>query len=262
VDGTPSACPARARPAFIPKEHGSWSLALEPLARGLLVAPSLAGAGLALAALAGFFARRPIRSLVFPAGPGTRSQNLAVLVLLALCAAAGLGEAVMIGSLGSLWTLLLAAPLGGLFLFFDVRKDARAAAAEVAGAAAFSVLPAAFAMLGGWSSRPALALAAAMCARSVPTVIVVRYAVRLGKGQVLGPGLPVVASALGLVAMAALSFHSLVPWTVTALGFLLLVRAVALTAVKPAALVPRRLGLTEAVVGVVFVLGTALAYRL
>ncbi len=33
----------------LPKEHGSWSLALEPVAFGLLVAPSAAGAALTLA---------------------------------------------------------------------------------------------------------------------------------------------------------------------------------------------------------------------
>ena len=45
----------------LPKEHGSWSLALEPVAFGLLVAPSAAGAALALAAVSGFFLRRPLK---------------------------------------------------------------------------------------------------------------------------------------------------------------------------------------------------------
>ena len=44
---------------MLPKEHGSWSLALEPVALGLLVAPSAAGAALAAAAVSGFFLRRP-----------------------------------------------------------------------------------------------------------------------------------------------------------------------------------------------------------
>ncbi len=45
----------------MPREHGSWSLALEPVALGLLVAPSHAGAWLALAVGAGFFTRRPLK---------------------------------------------------------------------------------------------------------------------------------------------------------------------------------------------------------
>src|ERR1017187_2204793 len=48
----------------LPKEHGSWSLALEPVAFGLLVAPSASGAGLALAAVSGFFLRRPMKLLL------------------------------------------------------------------------------------------------------------------------------------------------------------------------------------------------------
>jgi hypothetical protein len=49
---------------ILPKEHGSWSLALEPLALGLLAAPSLAGGPLAIAAIAGFFLRRPLKILL------------------------------------------------------------------------------------------------------------------------------------------------------------------------------------------------------
>jgi hypothetical protein len=55
--------PAAARPSALwrdlvmPREHGSWSLALEPLLFGLIAAPSLAGGGLALAVVAAFFGR-------------------------------------------------------------------------------------------------------------------------------------------------------------------------------------------------------------
>jgi hypothetical protein len=49
------------RDVVLPREHGSWSLALEPLALGLLVAPSAPGGCLAVATLAGFLARRPLK---------------------------------------------------------------------------------------------------------------------------------------------------------------------------------------------------------
>jgi hypothetical protein len=51
---SPPAPMARWRDVILPKEHGSWSLALEPIALGLLVAPSWAGGSLAVAVLAGF----------------------------------------------------------------------------------------------------------------------------------------------------------------------------------------------------------------
>lgn len=62
VASGPLVRPASVGTVFLPKEHGSWSLALEPLALGLLVAPSLAGGALAGAVLAGFFARRPLKA--------------------------------------------------------------------------------------------------------------------------------------------------------------------------------------------------------
>lgn len=58
---TPAASNTSFRSLVMPREHGSWSLALEPVALGLLVAPSRAGAWLALAAIAGFFTRRPLK---------------------------------------------------------------------------------------------------------------------------------------------------------------------------------------------------------
>ncbi|MES1167658.1 MAG: YwiC-like family protein, partial [Oleiharenicola lentus] len=51
---------------FLPREHGSWFLVLEPLALGLLVAPSSAGGALAVATLAAFFMRRPLKPAFSP----------------------------------------------------------------------------------------------------------------------------------------------------------------------------------------------------
>ena len=48
----------------LPNEHGSWSLALEPLALGLLVAPSAAGAALGLAAACGFFFAATVEGVI------------------------------------------------------------------------------------------------------------------------------------------------------------------------------------------------------
>ena len=47
------------RSVALPREHGGWSLTLEPAVLGLIVAPSLAGVALALAALLAFLARTP-----------------------------------------------------------------------------------------------------------------------------------------------------------------------------------------------------------
>lgn len=51
----------RLRTVARPVEHGGWSLTLEPVASGLLVAPSLAGPFISLAAVGAFLARHPFK---------------------------------------------------------------------------------------------------------------------------------------------------------------------------------------------------------
>ena len=84
---------------ILPREHGSWSLALEPLALGMLAAPSKPGVTLVAAALSGFFLRRPLR-LVLSGKPDPRRS-------LAFAWVAGLGVLALVN-------LLLAAERGGL----------------------------------------------------------------------------------------------------------------------------------------------------
>src|SRR5688572_20448088 len=95
--------PGAARPVsvFLPKEHGSWSLALEPLALGLLIAPSWAGGALAGAVLAGFFVRRPLKA-AFTADLQRRREARGGLALLGMLALAGLFEAGVLGGWSAL----------------------------------------------------------------------------------------------------------------------------------------------------------------
>lgn len=51
----------RVRTVALPVEHGGWSLTLEPVALGLLVAPSRAGFLLAVATVGAFLLRHPLK---------------------------------------------------------------------------------------------------------------------------------------------------------------------------------------------------------
>ena len=79
----------------LPAEHGGWGLTLEPGILGLLIAPSLGGACLALGAMVAFLARTPLKIVVVDRRRGrvlerTRlaqrvaAGELAVLALLAI----------------------------------------------------------------------------------------------------------------------------------------------------------------------------------
>ena len=235
---------------FLPKEHGSWSLALEPLALGLFATPSPAGAVLAIAALAGFFARRPLKAVLAP-DSGRPSAAVPALLLLSALALAGLGEAMVLGGLAALWPLLLAAPLGGLFVWFDRQNESRAAAAELAGSATFALLPAAFATLVGRAWPAALARIA--LARSGPTVLTVRTYLRLGKGQPVDVTVPLAAGVLSVGVITALAWRHLVPQiAVVLVGLLLICTVFFVTSFRPD-WPARRVGLTEAVLGVLYV---------
>lgn len=263
-----AASPARVPPApiavsrssvFLPKEHGSWSLALEPILLGLLVAPSGSGAALAVAAIAGFFARRPFKALLGQSSP-RRPGALPAAILLGFCACAGLGEAAALAGASRLWPLLLAAPFGGLFVYFDTQGESREAAAEVAGSMAFVILPAAFATLAGWSVPAALALAAIALVRSVPTILTVRTYIRRRKGRPASAHLPVLTAAAGLALVVMLAALQQVPWLAVVGAVVLLARTVALLSPRAPQWSARRVGLTEALLGIGYIALAALAY--
>lgn len=257
------------RSLVVPREHGSWSLALEPVALGLLVAPSAASAALAVAVIAGFFTRRPLKlAATLPSTDPRRAAALRWTLLFAAIALAALlvaafafGANKQQSDWRALWPLLLAAPFGAAFLWFDLRGEMREAEAELAGSAAFALVPAAFATLAGWSAAPALALAALMLARSVPTVLTVRAYLRVAKNKPAQPG-AALAGALGfLLGVAALAAFRWVPLAACALVGVLVARSVWLLSSLAPAWSPRRIGMLEAALGLVYLAGLALAYR-
>ena len=244
----------------LPKEHGSWSLALEPVAFGLLMAPSATGAALALAAVSGFFLRRPLKLLM--AGKHDSRQPIALIcaTILALLGLSGLWLAAKFGAVGGWWPLLPAALAGAVFAWCDGRNGAHEGAAELAGAVAFALLPAAFGALAGWSLVASLALAAMMLVRSVPTVLTVRASIRIRKGRtyVITPAL--LTTGAGIFLVAWLVSLRLAPWLALEFALLLAARTVWLLLWRPQ-LAARTVGITEAALGVLLVLSLALTWR-
>jgi hypothetical protein len=258
----PRAFVANVRSLVLPKEHGSWSLALEPLALGLLIAPSLPAVPFSLAVVAAFFARRPmniaLREYRARRRAAARSAAFWCAGTAAVCFAATLLEA---GSTWAMW-LVPSAIAGVVFLNFDLRAAGRSQEAEVAGATAFALLPAAIAALAGWGTTAALAIALVMLGRALPTVLCVRAVLRGGKtGE--RHVIPAVAAALvAVIVGVALASGHMAPWTPAILFAVFLVRTLLLLVFPRPAVRARTLGIAEAVSGVAFVLATAAAWRL
>jgi hypothetical protein len=252
----------RWRDLVLPKEHGSWSLAGEPLALSLLAAPSLPGALLAFATAAAFFARRPLRIAFRDAKPSRRHEAA---IALGVCVAVALGffaAAVAAGGVAWLAWLLPSLALGAIFVHFDLQNEGRAEAAEIAGAAAFAFLPAAFGALAGWSAWSSLAFGVAMCGRAVPTVMCVRAVLRAAKTGVRRDAPALVAAAVAVVAAVAVAHDGLAPWTLVALTAAFFLRTIALLVFPRPRVRGRTLGIVEAAAGAVFVAATAFAWSL
>jgi hypothetical protein len=188
---TPLGRPPRVRAGWravaLPDEHGGWSLTAEPALLGLLVAPSWAGAALAVAAMVAFVVRTPLKLVLVDRWrrrwlPRTRlAARIAAVELVVLAALAALAGA------RAGWTWLvpvaLAVPLVAVELWFDMRSRGRRLVPELSGAVGIAAVAAAVALAGGEGARLAAALWLVLAARSLATIPFVRVQItRLRRG--------------------------------------------------------------------------------
>ena len=217
------------KPVALPAEHGGWGLLGEPVALGLALAPSLAGLGLALAAVAAFLARHPYRLMMLDIRKGARYARtaLAARFLLGYLAVAACGLlAALACSARPFWpALAAAAPVGLVALAFDALGRSREAVAETAGAIALAGAATAIALAGGCPAAPAWAAGLLLALRAIPSVLYVRARLRLDRGLAAGPGVAWLAHAIALLAAIVLWRQGLAPWIAVAVFGALLVRA-------------------------------------
>lgn len=207
-DGAPS--PAQTvrrvaiRPLAVPAEHGGWGFLLEPLVLALFVAPSVAGALLAVAAVGAFLTRHPLKLAVRDLSLGKSYPRTRVCLLLAAgygCASLALASAAVVlspGGLSLFVPLLLAVPLAGLQFRYDVQNRARELIAEMSGAMAAGAGGAACILAGNGSWQLAAMVWLLMLLRAAPSVLYVRALVRRG-----GHGPQLLAHAVALAVVAA-----------------------------------------------------------
>ncbi|NEP83260.1 MAG: YwiC-like family protein [Okeania sp. SIO3B3] len=216
------------RTIALPPEHGSWGLTLEPILLGLLIAPSWAGAGLALGAFGAFLLRWPVK-----VAQTSRRQNrharmgiaLRFVGLYAVITLLGFGVGIWQAGWSPLMPLLPALPFGLIFFFYDSHNQSRSWQAELAGPVAFSAMAASIALAGGVTLPLAMALWAVLVARAVPSVLYVRARLRLDQDKPHQPLIVFVSHGVAVIGIAALSGMSLLPWLSVAVMVLLLGRA-------------------------------------
>ena len=229
-EGRAGAGGVRLKTVALPTEHGGWGITLEPVVLGLLVAPSFAGAGLALATLGAFLARHPFKIVAGDRRRGRRFARTPYAERFTLIYAAVALEGMLLALFKAAdYTFLLplaaAAPLAAVQLWYDANGQSRGLLPELAGSVAMGAVACSMALAGGAGWPLALGLWALLAARFVPAILYVRARLTElhGKEFVRWPSLFAhVAALVGVVALAAFGF---LPWLAAAATAVLLARA-------------------------------------
>ena len=256
------------RAVALPPEHGGWALILEPILLGLLVAPSMVGLFISLAALACFLARHPIKLAI---GDRRRKRLLQrtslankFALLYATLAVVFFATTIAISAeRGFLLPLVIAAPLIFIQLLYDVRGQSRNAIAEIVGALAVGSISTAIALAAGWSKPTAYALWIIVACRHVPTILYLRVLLsrRRQKQGAIGNAVVIVVQVLALIAILFLLFLKIAPSLAILVFAVLSIRAV-VGLVNQRELTPKQLGISEIVFGAFAVLTVCAGYLL
>jgi hypothetical protein len=193
---------AALRRVAVPSEHGGWGLTAEPIALGLLVAPSISGTLLGAGTVIAFLARTPVKLLLVD---HWRGRDLPRTALARRVASVEIGSlvvvlvAVALSAAGGWCVPLLAAtPLVAVELWFDMHSHSRRLVPELCGAVGIAAVAAAIARAGGSSWPLSLGLWAVLAARSFAAIPLVRAQVQRLKGRDVGAGRLVVPAAAAL----------------------------------------------------------------
>jgi hypothetical protein len=249
----------------LPAEHGGWSFVAEPAILGLTIAPSPAGACLAVAVLGGFLARHPLRLLLIDRRKGGRYPRTAVAERVFAAYAGGvaalLGLATFLAPAPFWLPLLAAAPVGLVALRFDALGRSREALPEVAGAMALGSSATAIGLAGGAPVGLAWSAWALVALRAATSVLYVRARLRLDRGRSAGPAAVHVGHAAAFAAATGLAAVGWAPWLAGAVFFILLARSGWGLSPKRCPIRPQRLGLQEVGYGLLALALLAVGYR-
>ena len=220
----------RLKTIALPVEHGGWGITLEPILLGLLVAPSAAGAGLAVATVGAFLARHPFKIVAGDRRRGRRFQRTPVAerfaIVYACVAVAGLAFALYgARSYAFLLPLALSAPLALVQLWQDAAGRSRGLLPELAGSVAMGSVAASIALAGGATWPLALGLWAVLAARFVPAIIYVRARLAALHGKRVAHLPSLVAHAAALASVSALAYAKVLPVLAVAVMVVLFGRA-------------------------------------
>ena len=257
----------RLRTVALPTEHGGWGLALEPVALGLLVAPSLAGFCLAVATMGAFLARHPFKIVAGDRRRGRRFPRTAAAERFALL----YGSVALAGLLAASATaadyqfiipLLLAAPFAAIQLAFDASGRSRALAPELAGSFGLAAVSTGIALAAGWPLHAAFGLWALLAARVIPAILYVRARLTQLHGESAAVVPVILAHAAVLLISLLLAWINVTPLLAVAALSILLLRAAHGLASRDTNASAKQIGIREICYGALTVFAVAAGHLL
>lgn len=251
------------RAVALPTEHGGWGLTAEPALLGLLLAPSIAGACLAVAAILAFLVRTPLRFVLVDRYRGRHLDRTVlarkVVVVEGALLVALVAVAVATADAPFWWPVAVAAPLVAVELWFDTRSRSRRLVPELAGAVGVCAVAAMIVLAAGHSSTEAAAAWLILAGRAVTAIPHVRAQILRLHGHAARASTLVAADVVCVVGVAAAVV--LEPAMLAgAIAVLTVVLVERLTDHRPAP--PKVIGIRQTVLGLLVVVVTALGVHL
>ncbi|MBA3822921.1 MAG: YwiC-like family protein [Ktedonobacterales bacterium] len=255
----------RWRLVALPTEHGGWGFVGEPLLLGLLLAPSVGGVALGVAAIATFLLAHPLLLVV---GDQQRHKWYPRTTL-ALRWAAGYTTVAVLGLLGAVllarqpfWLpLLIASPLAATQIWQQAQHQNRALLTECAGAVALGATVTMLVLLAGGKPSIAWTLWGILAVRAVTAILYVRARIRQARGQTMRGTFPTMlhlaVAGLGIICAVL----GMLPWLVAVAFIGLAVRCVVGFQPRQQAIPAKVIGMQEMVVALLTVLLVAAGYH-
>ncbi|HEY6533444.1 MAG TPA: YwiC-like family protein [Acidimicrobiales bacterium] len=251
------------RGVTVPTEHGGWGLTSEPVLLGLLVAPSVAGVCLGLAAIVAFLAHTPLRVILVDRHRH-RDLDRTVMARLVLGAelavlAALVTAAALTATAAFWWPAGIAAPLVAVELWFDTRSRSRRLLPELAGTFGIGSVAAMILLAAGHLPSEATAVWLILAARATTSITHVRAQIARLHGRPTSAQLLLATdvAALVIAALAVAVTPGVIAGAVSVAAVVVFQRVTTRTP-APAKVV----GIRQSVLGLVVCVATATGLRL
>lgn len=172
----------------MPSEHGGWGLTLEPVLLGLLVAPSIAGVALGVAAFLAFLVRTPLKLVAVDLRRDRWIDRSLLALRIAAVELVVMAAMVVVAVTTAGWTWLVpaavAAPLVAVELWFDVRSRGRRLVPELCGSIGIASVAAVIVVASGEAGSLAAGVWLVLASRAVGAIPFVRTQImRLRRGE-------------------------------------------------------------------------------